>query len=111
MTKRHFNVSDVNDTSSLPSWSETKSAKITVNVKRTTIVFTLMLPYPATEYVTNHTSMLNFQDVIIQTPNICGAFWSDDNIYRLVQEMKLLFPQTFRNIFLGLGSFHMEKNL
>ena len=95
----------------IPSWSATNSARIVNNVNKTSVGFTPLLPYPATEYDTIYTCMKNFQDVLHQTFNQCGALWCDEGVYRLAKELQLLFPETFDNIFLGLGGFHMEKTI
>ena len=50
-----------------------------------------------------YTCMKHFQDVLHQILNQCGALWCDEDIYRLAKEMQLLFPETFVNIFLGMG--------
>ena len=101
----------INEASNIPSWSATNSARIVNNVNKTSVGFTLLLPYPATEYDTIYTCMKNFQDVLHQTFNQCGALWCDEGVYRLAKELQLLFPETFDDIFLGLGGFHMEKTI
>ena len=111
VTKSYFHDFSVNETSNIPSWSATNSARIVNNVNKTSVGFTPLLPYPATEYDTIYTCMKNFQDVLHQTFNQCGALWCDEDVYRLTKELQLLFPETFDNIFLGLGGFHMEKTI
>ena len=111
VTKSYFHDFSVNEPSNIPSWSAANSARIVNNVNNTSVGFTPLLPYPATEYDTIYTCMKNFQDVLHQTFNQCGALWCDEGVYRLAKELQLLFPETFDNIFLGLGGFHMEKTI
>ena len=44
-----------------------------------------------------------------QTGNISGALWCDEGVYHIAREIQLLSPDSFDNVFLGLGGFHMEK--
>ena len=53
--------------------------------------------------------MRNFQDVLKQIGSEYGALWSDEGVYRIAKELQFLNPVEFKNIFLGLGGFHMEK--
>jgi hypothetical protein len=55
------------------------------------------------------TTMINFQDVLVQKGDSYGGLWADEGVYRIVKEIQLLKPEHFKNIFLGLGGFHMEK--
>ena len=71
--------------------------------------FTPILLYPAMEYDTIFTSMINFQDVLKQKERENGPFWSDEGVCHIANEMQLLYPQKFSNIFFGIGSFHLEK--
>ena len=105
VTKSYFCDISVNEASNIPLWIATNSARIVNNVNKTSYY----LP-PATEYDTIYTCMKNFQDVLHQTFNQCEALWCD-GVYRLAKELQLLFPETFDNIFLGLGGFHMEKTI
>ena len=68
-----------------------------------------MLPYLATEYDTIHTVFYNFQDVLQQKSQPYGPLWCDEGVYQLAKEHQLLDQNRFDNIFLGLGSFHLEK--
>ena len=38
-----------------------------------------------------------------------GALWSDEGVYAIANEIQLLKPEQFGNIFLGVGPFQMEK--
>ena len=67
------------------------------------------MPYPATEFDTIYTVMINFQDVLRQKGLRCGPLWSDEGVYRIAKELQLLYPARFENIFLGIGGFHMEN--
>ena len=53
--------------------------------------------------------MINFQDVLKQKERENGPLWSHDRVYHTAKEMKLLYPQKFSNIFLGIGGFQLEK--
>ena len=55
--------------------------------------------------------MKNFQDVLKQRNADYGALWCDEGVYHIAKELQLLNPEDFKNIFLGLGGFHMEKNV
>ena len=65
--------------------------------------------YPATEYDTIFTTMINYQDVLKQKERENGPLWSDEGVYHIAKEMQLLYPQKFSNIFLEVGGFHLEK--
>ena len=58
---------------------------------------------------TIYTMMVNFQDVLKQQGKPYGALWCDEGVYAIAKELQLLFPEKFKNIFLGLGGFHYEK--
>ena len=75
----------------------------------TTTAFIPILPYKATEMDSIFTTMLNFQDVLLQRGERVGALWCDEGVYALAKEIQILKPDIFSNIFLGLGPFHMEK--
>ena len=34
---------------------------------------------------------------------------ADEGVYRIAKEIQLQQPETFDNIFLGIGGFHLEK--
>ena len=76
---------------------------------KTKVAFTPILPYLATEYDTIYTVMCNFQGVFQQKSQPYGPLWCVEGVYRLAKEPQLLGQNRFDNIFLGLGSFHMEK--
>lgn len=44
-----------------------------------------------------------------KTGNAYGALWCDEGVHHIAQEIQLLSHDPFRNNFLGLCSFHMEK--
>ena len=52
--------------------------------------------------------MCNFQDVLLQKSQSYGPLWWDEGVCRLAEELQLLDPARFGNIFLDLGS-HAEK--
>ena len=53
--------------------------------------------------------MINFQDVLLQKGLESGPLWCDKGVYCIAKELQLLNPDKFRNIFLGLGGFHLGK--
>jgi hypothetical protein len=55
--------------------------------------------------------MINFQDVLKQKGDTYGGVWADERVYHIAKEIQLMKPDQFSNIFLGLGGFHMEKNV
>ena len=82
-------------------------SKQKVTLTRST--FTLILPYPATQFNTIYTSMKNFQDILKQCEPSYGPLWPDQVVYWIVKEIQLLKLNKFNNIFLGLGGFHTKK--
>ena len=89
------------DFSQIPSYASVRSL-LTPNIPTvTSIAFTPILPYPATEYDTINTTMKNFQDVLLQKGLQYGPLWSDEGVYRIAEYLKLLNPVKFNNIFLG----------
>ena len=77
----------------------------------TSIAFAPILPYPATEFDSIHTCMINFQDVLLQKKLPYGAFWCDENVYRIAKELQLFLSPKFDNLFIGIGGFHTKKNV
>ena len=77
----------------------------------TKCVFTLILPYPATECDAIFTTMINFQDVLKQKGRENGPLWSDEEVNHIAKEIQLLYPQKFSNIFLGIDGFYLEKTV
>ena len=53
--------------------------------------------------------MINFQDVLQQRGRESGPLWSDEGVYHIAKEIQLLHSEKFKNIFLGIGGFHLEK--
>ena len=79
------------------------------HLSKTRIAFTPIIPYPATDFDTVYTCMINFQNVLLQKSLGSNPLWCDDGIYRIAKELQLLDPDKFGNIFLGIGGFHPEK--
>jgi hypothetical protein len=102
------NHSDV-DESHVPTFTAVKSLLGTSITCITQCAFTPILPYPATQYDTIFTTMINFQDVLLQRGHENGPLWSDEGVYHMAKEIQLLYPEKFSNIFLGIGGFHLEK--
>ena len=57
------------------------------------------------------TVLINFHDVLKQNKLPYGPLWCDEGVYHIAKELQFLKPQWFSNIFLGIGGFHMEKNV
>ena len=105
-----YHLTDTNDSDNImPSWSACNSARYNKEINCTRTAFIPILPHPATSYDSIFTSMLNFQNIMKQTENLCGALWCDEGVYHIAREIQLLSHNSFDNIFLGLGGFHMEK--
>ena len=81
--------------------------KLKFDITRTSCV--AIFPYAATEMATIFTSMFSSQDVLKPKNVMSGALWSDEGVYAIANEIQLLKPKQFGNIFLGVGPFHMEK--
>ena len=94
----------------IPSLSAINSILTDRNIFETRIAHTPILPYPATCYDSINTTLLNYQDVLLQRGQSCGSFWCDEGVYWIAKELQLL-DSKFDNIFIGLGGFHMEKNI
>ena len=62
------------------------------------------ISYPATDFDTIYTCIINFQDVALQKGLESGPLWCDEGVYRIAKELQLLNPVKFVNIFLGLGT-------
>ena len=96
-------------TQNVPSFAAMNSLLFSGHHFLTEICFTPIVPYPATDYDTIFTCMKNIQDVLEQKSQKYGPLWCDEGVYRIAKELQLLNPESFKNIFLGLGGFHMEK--
>ena len=75
------------------------------------VAFTPIIPHLATDRSTINTAMVNFQDVLGQKGLGYGLLWCDKRVHRIAKELQLQNPVQFENIFLGIGGFHLEKNL
>ena len=95
----------------LPSFSAINSVLIKKNMILTREAYTPILPHPATDYDSINTIMINFQDILKQKGADYGALWCDEGVYHIAKELQLLNSDVFKNIFLGLGGFHVEKNI
>ena len=93
----------------IPSRNAFMSALASHPSYRTFTGFTPILPYPATQYDSIYTSMVNFQDVLHQLNLQEGSLWCDEGVYHIGKEIQLIHPEKFSNIFLGLGGFHLQK--
>ena len=86
-----------------------KSLLTTNSHGSTRIAFTPIITYPATEFDTIYTVMINYRDVLLQKQLPYGPLWSDEGVYRVAKELQLHHPEKFCNIFLGVGGFHLDK--
>ena len=89
----------------MSSWNASNRAKFNNEINSTSTPLIPILQHCATSYDSVFTSMLNFQNIMKQTGNACGEIWRDDGVYHIVREVQLFPHDSFRNIFLGLGSF------
>ena len=97
-----------NELSTIPSFAAANSLLSIDSKPVTRIAFTPIIPYPATEFNTIYTAMVNFQDVS-QKKMKYEPLWSDEGAYRIAKEIQFQQPEKFDNIFLGIGRFHLEK--
>ena len=88
-----------------------KSLISAVNVEITKCAFTPITPHPATKYLTICTCMKNYPDILNQRNILYGPLWCDEGVYRVGKEIQLLRPDEFKNIFPGMGGFHIEKTV
>lgn len=86
-----------------------KSVLTTKSHPITSTVFTPIIPYPATEFDTIYTVIINFRDVLLQKQLPYGPLWSDEGLYRIVKQLQLQHPYKFWIIFLGVRGFHVKK--
>ena len=93
----------------VPSFTAVTSLLDTSVCSVTNCAFTPILPYPATQFDTMFTTMINFQDVLQQKGCESGPLWSDEGVYHIAKEIQLIHPEKFENIFLGIGGFYLEK--
>lgn len=109
----HEHITDVGEENdykvSLPSFIALNSKINEESVYLTCKSFIPILPYPATKMDSIFTTMLNFQDVLLQRKEPYGALWCDEGVYCIAKEIQLLRPHQFGNIFLGMGPFHWVK--
>lgn len=104
-----FEKDTFTETMTVPSWSAFNSLIVEQHPPKIISASVPILPYPATSQSAIYTTMMNFQDAMVQVNQKCGALWSDEGVYHIAKELQLLFPSDFDNIFLGLGSFHTTK--
>lgn len=109
LTEGNFPKQGFPESMTVPSWSSFNSLITQVKLPKTIYGCAPILPYPATNSASIYTTMVNFQDAMVQVQQDCGSLWSDEGVYRIAKEIQLWFPCTFKNIFLGLGSFHTSK--
>ena len=81
------------------------------DIPQTITAFTPILPHPATEFSSIYTCMKNFQGCLATVIQKSGSLWADEGVYRIAKEIQLLRPEEFSNIFLGLGAFHLTKDV
>ena len=108
-SSRHIKPISDSEKNKIPSFIGIKSLLSKQKVTLTTSAFTSILPYPATQFDTICTCMKNFQNILKQRELPYGPLWSDQVVYRIGKEIRLLKLDEFYNIFLGLDGFHTEK--
>ena len=101
--------SDFPEAVEIPSRNAFMSSLASHPSHRTYTGFTPILPYPATQYDSIYTTMINFQDVLHQLNLQEGSLWCDEGVYHIAKEIQLVHPEKFSNVFLGLGGFHLQK--
>ena len=94
---------------SVPSFSAIDSLLSAKAIVPTFIAFAPILPYPATEFYSIYTCMINFQDILLQKKLPYEVFWCDENVCRISKELQLLLRPKFDNLFIGIRGFHTEK--
>ena len=107
-----IDLKDSNEHDSLPSFVALNSKLLESSNESKYITYKSCIPispYPATQMDSIFTSMINFQDVLLQREEYCGALWCDEAVYCIAKEIQLLRPYQFANIFIGLGPFHWIK--
>ena len=92
-------LADTRNENVMPSWSASNSAKYNKEVNSTSTAFIPILPHPATSYDSVFTT------IIKQTRNTSRALWCDEEVYHIAREFQLLSPESFDDVFLGLGGF------
>ena len=83
------------DKPNIPSFTATKSALFASpkNCSKTRIAFTLIIPYPATDFDKIYPCMIHFHDVILQKSLDPGPICCDEGVYRIAKEFQLLNPE------------------
>ena len=71
----------------VPSFSTMSSILSKETVVPTSIAFAPILPFPATDFDCIHTCLINFQDALLQKKLPYGAFWCDENVFRIAKEL------------------------
>ena len=79
--------------SGVPSFISVNSLRETNYASITTVVFTSIIPYPATDYDTISTAMINFQDVLLQKGLACAPLRS---FTELLRSFSLFGPLSFK---------------
>ena len=81
---RYITKSEVSSHKSfgIPSFSAVNSL-LMCDTRQTHMALTPIIPHPATDFDTIHTSMINFLDVLLQKWLQCGPLWCDEEVYRI----------------------------
>ena len=85
VTSDRYPLCSNRNVSKVPSFTATNSLLSNVKPVLTSIGFTPIIPYPATEYDTIYTCMKNFQDILLQMNLKEGPLWCDEGVYRIAK--------------------------
>ena len=85
-----------NNNGNIPSFTATNSLLTQSMHPVSSIAFTPIVPYPATEFDTIYTVMINFQDVLRQKCLRCGPLWSDEGSIGLQKNCSFFIQQDLK---------------
>ncbi|KAJ8892057.1 hypothetical protein PR048_004628 [Dryococelus australis] len=95
----------------IPTWSAFNSILSSVDIPQKKTALTPILQRPATEFSAIYTCMKNYQDCLAIVNQNTGSLWADVGVNRITKEIQLLRPEEISNLFLGLGGFHLAKEV
>ena len=99
------------DQQTMRSWRPFNSVISEETLNERIVRFIPLIPYPVTEYTSVYTSLKNFQEIRRHLNQSHLLITCDEGVYRIAREIMLMRPEEFKDIILGMGSFHMEKIL
>ena len=68
-----------------------------------------MIPKPVTEYASVHKALINYQSVRRQLNQPILPIFSDEGAFRIVTDVVMSYPDTFKDIYPMMGMFHNLK--